>query len=111
MAVMAGVIAGGGAFFLYLLRAHTYLTDEPSACVNCHIMSPYYATWMHSSHSRDATCNDCHVPHENFIKKWTFRLIMQRGCIALIQGMQRVMTVMYHMRIFLRSGHLREWTE
>ena len=73
MAVMAGVIAGGGAFFLYLLRAHTYLTDEPSACVNCHIMSPYYATWMHSSHSRDATCNDCHVPHENFIKKWTFK--------------------------------------
>ena len=70
---MAGTIVGGGLFFLYMLRAHTYLTDEPSACVNCHIMSPYYATWMHSSHSRKATCNDCHVPHENFVKKWTFK--------------------------------------
>ena len=72
-ALIAGVVAGGGLYFLYLLRAHTYLTDEPSACVNCHIMSPYYATWMHSSHSRNATCNDCHVPHENFVKKWTFK--------------------------------------
>ena len=72
-AIMAGTIVGGGLFFLYMLRAHTYLTDEPSACVNCHIMSPYYATWMHSSHSRKATCNDCHVPHENFVKKWTFK--------------------------------------
>ena len=39
-AIMAGTIVGGGLFFLYMLRAHTYLTDEPSACVNCHIMSP-----------------------------------------------------------------------
>ena len=36
-------------------------------------MAPYYATWMHSSHSRDATCNDCHVPHENIVKKWAFK--------------------------------------
>ena len=58
---------------MYMLRAHTYLGDEPAACVNCHIMTPYYATWFHSSHARDATCNDCHVPHENAVKKWTFK--------------------------------------
>ncbi len=58
---------------MYLLRAHTYLGDDPAACVNCHIMASYYATWMHSSHSRDATCNDCHVPHENIVKKWAFK--------------------------------------
>ena len=66
-------MVGGGGLFMYLLRAHTYLGDEPSACVNCHIMAPYYATWFHSSHSRGATCNDCHVPHENAVKKWTFK--------------------------------------
>ncbi len=71
--IIAGVIVGGGLLSLYLLRAHTYLTDDPKACVNCHIMAPYYATWMHSSHSRNATCNDCHVPHENAVKKWTFK--------------------------------------
>ena len=66
-------MVGGGVLFMYMLRAHTYLGDDPAACVNCHIMSPYYATWFHSSHARDATCNDCHVPHENAVKKWTFK--------------------------------------
>ena len=50
--IICGVVVGGGSLFMYLLRAHTYLGDEPSACVNCHIMAPYYATWFHSSHSR-----------------------------------------------------------
>lgn len=68
-----GIIVGGGFLFMYMLRAHTYLGNDSSACVNCHIMSPYYATWMHSSHSRDATCNDCHVPHENIARKYAFK--------------------------------------
>lgn len=68
-----GIIVGGGFLFMYQLRAHTYLGNDSSACVNCHIMSPYYATWMHSSHSRDATCNDCHVPHENIARKYAFK--------------------------------------
>ncbi|MDR0938297.1 MAG: cytochrome c nitrite reductase small subunit [Mediterranea sp.] len=71
--VIAGILVGGGALFMYQLRMHTYLTDDPAACVNCHIMGPYYATWFHSSHARDATCNDCHVPHENVVRKWTFK--------------------------------------
>ena len=70
---LCGVIAGGGLYFLYLLRAHTYLGDNPEACINCHIMTPYYATWKHSSHGRDATCNDCHVPHENVARKYFFK--------------------------------------
>ena len=71
--VMAGVVCGLGGLFLYLLRAHTYIADDPSACVNCHIMTPYYATWSHSSHARDATCNDCHVPHQNLAMKYGFK--------------------------------------
>ena len=65
---------GLGLLFSYLLRMHTYLVgDDPSACVNCHIMSPYYATWSHSSHGRNATCNDCHVPHQNIASKYLFK--------------------------------------
>ena len=72
--VAAGVIVGLGGLFMYLLRAHTYfIGDDPSACVNCHIMTPYYATWSHSSHGRDATCNDCHVPHQNLAMKYGFK--------------------------------------
>lgn len=71
--VVGGVVVGLGGLFMYLLRMHTYLTDDHSACVNCHIMTPYYASWMHSSHARDATCNDCHVPHNNIFAKYFFK--------------------------------------
>lgn len=71
---IGGVTLGLCLLFAYLLRMHTYIIgDDPSACVNCHIMSPYYATWMHSSHGRDATCNDCHVPHQNIAMKYFFK--------------------------------------
>ena len=72
--ILGGVIVGLGLLFLYLLRMHTYLVgDDPAACVNCHIMSPYYATWSHSSHGRDATCNDCHVPNGNIVSHYAFK--------------------------------------
>jgi len=73
MVVLGGIFLGAALYFLYALRFHTYLGDDPSACVNCHIMAPFYSTWMHSSHGRDATCSDCHVPHENAVRKWTFK--------------------------------------
>ena len=72
--VLCGLIVGLGLLFAYLLRLHTYIIgDDPGACVNCHIMAPYYATWSHSSHGRDATCNDCHVPHQNIAMKYLFK--------------------------------------
>lgn len=71
--ILLGAFCGLGLLFLYMLRAHSYLGDDPSACVNCHIMAPYYATWFHSSHAHNATCNDCHVPHENIARKYAFK--------------------------------------
>ncbi|MBQ6039050.1 MAG: cytochrome c nitrite reductase small subunit [Bacteroidaceae bacterium] len=73
LCLIAGILVGLGGLFMYLLRAHTYLGDDPSACINCHIMTPYYATWSHSSHGRDATCNDCHVPHSSLAAKYGFK--------------------------------------
>ena len=71
---VCGVTLGLCLLFAYLLRMHTYIIgDDPSACINCHIMSPYYATWTHSSHGRDVTCNDCHVPHQNIAMKYFFK--------------------------------------
>lgn len=73
LVILGGAFLGAAFYFLYLLRFQTYLGDDPAACVNCHIMAPYYSTWMHSSHGRDATCNDCHVPQENPVRKWVFK--------------------------------------
>lgn len=90
--VVLGILVGGGGLFLYMLRAHTYLADDPAACINCHIMRPYYATWMHGSHARDATCNDCHVPQENAIKKWAFKAMdgSRHVAVFLTRGEEEV---------------------
>lgn len=68
-----GIIAGMGLVIVDVSRAVSYLSDEPEACVNCHVMNTQYATWQHSSHYNVATCNDCHVPHDNFISKYLFK--------------------------------------
>lgn len=51
----------------------SYLSDDPQTCVNCHVMTPVYNSWMHSSHREWATCNDCHVPHNNVANKYYFK--------------------------------------
>ena len=71
--ILCGFIVGSCALFFHFMRMHTYLGDAPATCINCHIMAPYYATWFHSSHARSTTCNDCHVPQENAIKKYFFK--------------------------------------
>lgn len=71
--ILGGVIVGLGAYSVYMSRAYSYLSDDPAACINCHIMTPYYQSWNHSSHAQWATCNDCHVPHNNIISKYAFK--------------------------------------
>lgn len=69
----AAIFTGLAAFAFYISNAPSYLTDNPEACVNCHIMAPQYATWYHSSHRERTHCNDCHVPHNNFLNKYYFK--------------------------------------
>ena len=71
--VTLGIFFGLGCYVLYLSKAASYLSDAPETCVNCHVMAPQYATWNHSSHREVATCNDCHVPHNNVVNKYFFK--------------------------------------
>ena len=71
--VTAGVFCGLGLVILHISNAASYLSDDPRACVNCHIMAPQYATWQKGSHGRVATCNDCHVPHDTMLRHYAFK--------------------------------------
>ena len=64
-----------GLFFysVYLSKAGSYLSDNPQTCINCHVMVPQYATWSHGSHREIASCNDCHVPHNNVVSTYYFK--------------------------------------
>ncbi|TKB09726.1 cytochrome c nitrite reductase small subunit [Desulforhopalus sp. IMCC35007] len=60
-------------FFAYLVNASkalSYLSTDPKACINCHVMNTQYATWQHSSHADRATCVECHLPINNMVDKY-----------------------------------------
>lgn len=68
--IITGAFVGIFIYTFIASRAYSYLSDDPATCVNCHVMAPYYATWMHSSHGRNVTCNDCHIPQDNIVNKY-----------------------------------------
>lgn len=70
---LIAVICGMGAYLFYVSNAHSYLSDDPKTCVNCHVMAPQFATWQHSSHREVTTCNACHVPQNNIFATYFFK--------------------------------------
>jgi cytochrome c nitrite reductase small subunit len=63
LGVAAGLAAGLGGYTFVYAKGYSYLTNDPAACANCHVMDEYYSGWIKSSHRSVATCNDCHTPH------------------------------------------------
>jgi cytochrome c nitrite reductase small subunit len=68
-AVLVGLAAGIGAYTFAYARGWSYLTDDPAACANCHIMGEHFAAWTKASHRAVAGCNDCHTP-KSFVGKY-----------------------------------------
>ena len=60
IAVVVAVVLGTRLF--HESKATSYLSDDPAACINCHVMDSYYVSWQRSSHAQSATCVDCHLP-------------------------------------------------
>ncbi len=67
------VVIGIGLFLVKEGEVVSYLSDDPQACVNCHVMTPVYNSWMHSSHREWASCNGCHVPQDNMVNAYYFK--------------------------------------
>lgn len=69
VALPLGPLLGLGAFTFGYGEGHAYLSNDPRACANCHVMQDHFDSWLASSHARVAACNDCHLPHD-FVGKW-----------------------------------------
>lgn len=70
-AITAAMVAV--AFLAYIViesKALSYLSHDAKPCINCHVMNAQYASWQHSSHASRATCVDCHLPTDSFVKKY-----------------------------------------
>ena len=70
---LVGVAVGMALVLARIANAVSYLSDDPLACINCHVMTDAYASWQRGSHGRVAVCNDCHVPHSNAVAKYAFK--------------------------------------
>ncbi|MFL5339587.1 MAG: cytochrome c nitrite reductase small subunit [Gemmataceae bacterium] len=68
LCAMGGAALGTGTYTVNYAEGLSYLSSDPKACVNCHIMRDQYDGWQKASHHAVATCNDCHVPHETLPK-------------------------------------------
>ena len=66
--ILLGVAAGLGAHTFQFADGLSYMSNDPKACVNCHIMRDQYHGWQTSSHHNHATCNDCHTPQDGIGK-------------------------------------------
>ena len=73
-AVLGGLTLGLGFFTFGYARGASYLTNDPAACANCHVMNEQFAGWVKSSHRAVATCNDCHTPHD-VVGKYTTKAL------------------------------------
>jgi cytochrome c nitrite reductase small subunit len=60
-AAVGAAVGVGGYTFIYA-KGSSYITDDPAACSNCHVMREHYDGWFKSSHRAVAVCNDCHTP-------------------------------------------------
>ena len=70
---LIGVLVGVGSYTFIYAKGYSYLSNDPQACANCHIMRAELDGWQKASHHTVATCNDCHVPHA-FIPKYLTKL-------------------------------------
>jgi cytochrome c nitrite reductase small subunit len=69
LGLVAGLAAGIGGYTFRYAEGLSYLSTDPKACVNCHIMRAQYDGWQKASHHTAAVCVDCHLPHE-FLPKY-----------------------------------------
>lgn len=69
LAVIVGALAGLGVFTFGYGEGAAYLSNDPAACANCHVMQGHYDSWMASGHRHVAVCNQCHLPPDG-IGKW-----------------------------------------
>ena len=74
LAVSLGLAAGIGIFTFVYAHGASYMTNDPAACANCHVMRDQFEGWMKGSHGKVAVCNDCHTP-PGFVAKYATKAL------------------------------------
>jgi cytochrome c nitrite reductase small subunit len=74
LAISLGILLVVGFYTFGYAKGASYLTDNPAACANCHVMREQFEAWIKSSHGKVAVCNDCHTP-PGFVAKYATKAV------------------------------------
>ncbi len=69
IAACLGLALGVGLYTFFYAKGASYLSSDPNACANCHVMREVLHDWQSGDHKHVAGCNDCHVPAHP-VGKW-----------------------------------------
>lgn len=107
--ILVAAFLGLGFYVLRLSNATSYLSDDPKACINCHLMTPQYITWNHSSHREVAHCNDCHVPQDNMFSKYFFKAKdgLYHSTIFTLRAEPQVINALEHSSEVIQNNCIR----
>ena len=64
--LLIGVAVGVGSYTFIYAKGYSYVTNNPAACANCHVMQDHFDAWAKGSHRVAASCNDCHTLRASF---------------------------------------------
>ncbi|MFT0762953.1 cytochrome c nitrite reductase small subunit [Scrofimicrobium sp. R131] len=70
---IVGIMGGLAVYTFIYAKGASYLSSDPQACINCHIMNDQYDGWIAGPHANVATCADCHLPHDNVVHKYAVK--------------------------------------
>jgi cytochrome c nitrite reductase small subunit len=69
LGILIGVPTGTSVVTFLFADGLSYLSKNPVACTNCHVMQEQFDSWKSSSHHTVAVCNDCHA-NGNIVQKY-----------------------------------------
>ena len=73
--ILLGIFCGTGLLLAHIARVTSYVIDSPETCMNCHVMTDSFVSHRNSSHGRDVSCNDCHLPHTSIAREYAFKAV------------------------------------
>ncbi len=103
-----GVPVGVGAFTFVYAKGFSYLSTDPKACTNCHVMNEQYDAWSKSGHRHTATCVECHLPHAG-VAKWIAKADhgFRHSAAFTLQNWKEPIEITAHDRVLVQENCVR----
>ncbi len=99
-------LLGLGGIALYYSEGTSYFFDDPKMCAKCHVMRDQYDGWQKAGHHGAARCNDCHIPQDSAVAKYSAKVengFRHSGMFGLSEGSKKLYLQPSHVEVLNRN--------